>query len=361
MADPPATTSFLTIPAPAAASAAEMLPDGLIAADATGAVASVNHRAEQILGRRAGELVGHDIRVVLPLETRNGESWWALTDPWGGLSIRTGHREKLLLLPDGKELLITAKYLRAGHAGPLGAILLGVRDAEERRRAEHDHAALISTIAHELRSPLTGVKGFSSTLLRRWDQLTEEQRITMLEAIDADADRLTRLITDLLDVSRIDTGKLRIHEIPVDTKSMLTRHVDRAVAAGHDAGGFTVTVESGAEEIYADSDRMDQVLSNLVENAIRHRQSHVVLSAAPRSVGSEQGVVISVTDDGAGIPTEQRRAVFGRFWHGPSGTGTGLGLYIVKGIVEAHGGWAEIDDAGAGGAVVRIFLPGEPV
>jgi len=355
----PTSDSFMTVPVSSATSAAQMLPDGLISADATGTVSSVNSRAEQILGRPASEFVGRDIREVLPLETRNGESWWALTDPWGGLRIRTGHREKLLLLPDGTELLITAKYLRAGRAGPLGAVLLGVRDAEARRRAEHDHAALISTIAHELRSPLTGVKGFTSTLLRRWDQFTEAQRLTMLEAIDSDADRLTRLITDLLDVSRIDTGKLRIHEVPVHSEAMLTRHVERAVAAGHDEQEFTISVEDGAQEIYADSDRLDQVISNLVENAIRHRESKVVLSAKPHRTAGESGVLVSVTDDGPGIPAEQRRAVFGRFWHGPSGTGTGLGLYIVKGIVEAHGGWAQIEDASSGGAVVSIFLPGE--
>lgn len=361
MDEPPTSPGFLTVPRPAASSAAQMLPDGLITADASGSVTSVNHRAEQILRRPASDFVGRDIRVVLPLETRNGESWWALTDPWGGLTIRSGHREKLLLLPDGTELLITAKYLRAGKAGPLGAIVLGVRDAEARRRAEHDHAALISTIAHELRSPLTGVKGFTSTLLRRWDQFTEAQRITMLEAIDSDADRLTRLITDLLDVSRIDTGKLRIHEVPIETSGLLTRHVARAAAGGLDEDDFTVTIEPGAEEVYADSDRLDQVLSNLVENAIRHRQSKVILSASPYSVNGDSGVLLSVADDGPGIPTEQRRAVFGRFWHGPSGTGTGLGLYIVKGIVEAHGGWSEIEDATEGGAVVRVFLPGEPV
>lgn len=360
MDESPATESFLTVPRPAATSAAQMLPDGLVTADATGAVTSVNRRAEQILGTTADELVGRDLRVVLPLETRNGESWWAITDPWGGLSIRTGHREKLLLLPDGTELLVTAKYLRAGNAGPLGAILLGLRDAEARRRAEHDHAALISTIAHELRSPLTGVKGFTSTLLRRWDQFTEEQRITMLEAIDSDADRLTRLITDLLDVSRIDTGKLRIHEVPVSVRPMLTRHVERALASGGDEDGFAVSVDEGAEEVYADSDRLDQVLSNLVENAVRHGQGRVGLRAEPHSADGVDGVVISVSDDGAGIPAEQRRAVFGRFWHGPSGTGTGLGLYIVKGIAEAHGGWAEIDDAEESGAIVRVFFPGEP-
>lgn len=349
-----------TVPLPAAMSVAQMLPDGLVTADADGAVTSVNQRAEQILRRTAGEMIGQDIRVVLPLETRNGESWWTLTDPWDGLRIRTGHREKLLQLPEGTELLVTAKYLRVGRAGPLGVIVLGLRDAEARRRAEHDHAALISTIAHELRSPLTGVKGFSSTLLRRWDQFTEEQRLTMLEAIDADADRLTRLITDLLDVSRIDTGKLRIHEVPVPIREMFARHVERAVAAGQDEGAFAITVDPGAEEVYADSDRLDQVLSNLVENAVSHGHGRVGLAASPHHADGEHGVMINVSDDGAGIPAEQRRAVFGRFWHGPSGTGTGLGLYIVKGIVEAHGGWAEIDDSREGGAVVRVFFPGEP-
>lgn len=340
--------------------AAQMLPDGLVTVAASGLVTSMNQRAEQILGRSAQDVIGRDVRVELPLETRNGESWWDLTDPWGGLNIRTGHREKLLLLPDGRELLVTAKYLRTGRAGPLGAISMGLRDAEARRRAEQDHAALISTIAHELRSPLTGVKGFSSTLLRRWDQFTEEQRLTMLEAIDSDADRLTRLITDLLDVSRIDTGKLRIHEVPVPIHAMLTRHVERAVASGRDSETFTVTVEDGAEEVYADSDRLDQVLSNLVENAVRHGQGRVGLRAEPHTFEGDAGVLISVSDDGPGIPAEQRRAVFSRFWHGPSGTGTGLGLYIVKGIVEAHGGWAAIDDAEDSGAIVRIFLPGEP-
>ncbi len=351
----------LTVPRSVASSAAEMLPDGLVAADADGVVASVNHRAVQMLGRQAHDLVGQDIRTVLPLETRNGESWWAMTDPWNGLRTRTGHREKLLQLPDGLELLVTARYLRAGRAGPLEAILLSLRDAEARRRAELDHAALISTIAHELRSPLTGVKGFTSTLRRRWDQFTEEQRLTMLEAIDADADRLTRLITDLLDVSRIDSGRLRIHEVPITTRDVFARHVERHVASGQDEQDFTITIAEGAEEIYADADRLDQVLANLLENAVRHRAASVTLEAAPWSGPTGPGVMLSVSDDGTGIPAEQRRAVFSRFWHGPSGGGTGLGLYIVRGVVEAHGGWAEIDDAPGGGAVVRAFFPGEPV
>ena len=350
-----------SFPVSAAFTAAHLLPDGLITAGQDGTVASVNRRAEQILGSAAQDMVGKDIRTALPLETRNGESWWDLADPWRGLRIRTGHREKLLQLPDGRELLVTASYLRAIKAGPLTAVVLGLRDAEARRRTEQDHAALISTIAHELRSPLTGIKGFSSTLLRRWDLFTEEQRITMLTAVDADADRLTRLITDLLDVSRIDAGRLRIHEVPLSVSATLRRHVERAVASGRSESAFTVVVDEGADEIYADADRLDQVLANLLDNAVRHGTGTVHLAAGVHTGPSGPGLLISVTDDGPGIPVEQRRAVFSRFWHGPSGTGTGLGLYIVKGIVEAHGGWAEIDDAPGGGAVVRVFFPAEPV
>lgn len=357
----PPLDDVLSVPDPVAAAAAAMLPDGLVAAGADGVVTSVNPRAAQMLRRPADAFVGQDIREALPLETRNGESWWAMTDPWNGLRTRTGHREKLLQLPSGLELLVTARYLRSGRAGPLSAILVSLRDAEGRRRAELDHAALISTIAHELRSPLTGVKGFTSTLRRRWAQFSEEQKLMMLEAIDADADRLTRLITDLLDVSRIDAGRLRIHEVPLTTRDTLGRHVERHVAAGQDAQDFTITVVEGAEEIYADPDRLDQVLSNLLENAVRHKASSVTLEAAPWEGPTGPGVMLSVSDDGTGIPLEQRRAVFSRFWHGPSGGGTGLGLYIVRGVVEAHGGWAEIDDAPGGGAVVRAFFPGEMV
>lgn len=361
MEQPTIAEDVLTIDRPSAMAAAEMLPDGLVTANSDGRITFLNHRARQILGSWADGLVGRHLRDGIPLETRNGDSWWDVTDPWRGVQIRTGHREKLLQLPDGRELLVTARYLRKDQAGPLGAIFLGLRDAEARRRAEQDHAALISTIAHELRSPLTGVKGFSSTLLRRWAQLGEEQRLTMLRAIDGDADRLTRLITDLLDVSRIDAGKLRIHEVPLPIRETFTRHVDRLAANGHDASDFTVTVEPGAEEVYADADRLDQVLANLIENALRHGEGHVELSATPHDDDGTPGIVIGVRDDGPGIPEEKRRVVFGRFWHGQSGSGTGLGLYIVRGIVEAHGGWADIGDSPGGGAMVRVFLPSEPV
>jgi signal transduction histidine kinase len=332
--------------------AGELLPDGVITAGRDAVVRYMNAPAERITGVSRDVVVGRDIREALRFQDSNGAAWWELTDPWSGLRTRTGHREKLLLLPNGNEVLLTARYLRSGRSAPVDSVVLALRDAEARRRAEADHAALISTISHELRSPLTGVKGFSSTLLRRWDRFTDAQKRLMLETIEADADRVTRLITELLDVSRIDSGRLRIHAQPLDSRTMLNRFVDRYVATGVEPDRFTVDVSDGASEVWADPDRFDQIVANLIDNALKHGRGHVGLSAFP----SARGVVVGVADDGPGIPVGPRELV-SRFWHGKNPGSTGLGLYIVRGLVEAHGGVVAVDEAPGGGALITVAFP----
>jgi len=243
-----------------------------------------------------------------------------------------------------------------------------MRDAEHRRRVEVNHAALISTVAHELRSPLTSVKGFSSTLLRRWERFTDEQKRLMIETIEADADRVTRLISELLDVSRIDAGRLQIRPQPIDVPAVFERHVERAVATGHERERFVLEVPDELPEVWADPDRLDQILANLVENALRHGEGSVTLAAHPahEAVGENGGrrplegcVDLVVSDDGKGIDPAHRDLIFSRFWHGSGRGSTGLGLYVVKGLVEAHGGRILVENAPSGGAQFRFSLPSE--
>src|SRR5690242_18647829 len=137
-------------PAHGLALLADDLPDGLVVADAEGQVVALNRAAERVLGRAAADVVGHDIREALPLQDTDGRGWWACTDPWGGLSTRTGHRERLLLLPgpDGqREVLVTAAYRRPAPGRPVDAVLVGVRDAIARQRVQEEHGVLISTVA----------------------------------------------------------------------------------------------------------------------------------------------------------------------------------------------------------------------
>ncbi len=357
----------------------DALPDGVVTADANGTITVVNAAAERVLGQPASELVGRDIRHALPLQDTEGARWWAVTDPWGGLATRTGHRERLLLLPGAggpREVYVTARYVRPERLGPVGLVVLGLRDAASRQRAQAEHGVLISTVAHELRSPLTSVKGFTATLLRRWDRFTDDQKRLMLETIEHDADRVTRLITELLDISRIDAGRLEVRRQPVDLVATAQRHVERMVASGHPEDRFVVEAGRRLPEVWADPDRLDQVLSNLLENAVRHGDGTVTMeimathldgsdgpddTAGPADhaghVDSADAVAVVVTDEGEGIAEEDMQRVFTRFWHGSRRGGTGLGLYLVRGLVEAHGGSVRVGRGPTGGAQFRFTLP----
>ena len=204
-----------------------------------------NTAAERITGLRAADVVGADVREALPLQDREGNNWWAATDPWGGLATRTGHRERSAAA--GRRAASCSsptRYVRPGRGQPVERVLVGLRDTENRRRAEVAQAQLLSTVAHELRSPLTSVKGFSATLLRRWDRFSDDQKRLMLETIEADADRVTRLIGELLDISRIDAGRLEVRRQPVDLVAVAHKHVERMVASGYDGERFVVTAPS---------------------------------------------------------------------------------------------------------------------
>lgn len=331
------------------------LPDGLVVAGPDARVTVFNAAAERITGLRAADVLGRDVRTAVPLQDTTGRRWWPATDPWQGLSIRSGHRERLLVLPGGAEVLVTARYVRPGPSQPVQRLVMQIRDTEARRRAEHDHAGLISTVAHELRSPLTSVKGFTSTLLRRWDRFSDEQKHLMLQTVEADADRVTRLIAELLDISRIDAGRLQVRRQPLDVARVLRGQVTRMVASGYDEDRFVVRVAEPVPEVWADPDRLEQVVSNLVGNAVRHGEGTVTLALQADPDGD--GVVVTVDDEGEGIGEDHLGMVFTKFWRGARRGGTGLGLYVVRGLVEAHDGRISVGRSPAGGARFRFTLP----
>ncbi|MFI9274240.1 ATP-binding protein [Kitasatospora sp. NPDC052896] len=347
------------------------LPDGLVIADGLGRVVCFNRAAARLTGICAEAVLGLPLDQALPLEDLDGRRWWQLTDPYGGPGIRTRQPERNLLLPGGREVLVTAQYVRTVPRGPLRQLVVALRGTEARRRTERAHAELIATVAHELRSPLTSVKGFTATLLSKWERFTDGQKRLMLETVNSDADRVTRLIAELLDISRIDAGRLEIRKQVVDLAAAVRRHVEGKVAAGIPAERFDIRLVEELPQQWADPDKIDQVLANLLENAVRHGEGTVTIEVAPAKETVEaatwehpgtpprvlEGTAVTVSDEGSGIPEESMPRVFTRFWRGSKRGGTGLGLYIVKGIVEAHGGTIRIDRAPGGGARFRFILP----
>ena len=332
------------------------LPDGVVVADARGTVVLVNPAAARLLRTTPDAAAGRSLAQVLPLVDEQGRDWWQCTDPWGGLDTRTRQPERALQLPDGRDLLVTASYVR-DDGRRLQRLVVCLRDTHAREALERSRANLVSTVAHELRSPLTSVKGFTATLLAKWERFDDEHKKLMLQTVNADADRVTRLITELLDVSRIDAGRLEIKKQVVDLEAAVRKAVAGRVAAGDGEERFVVQPDGALPETWADPDKLQQVVANLLENAVRHGEGTVTVTLRPAGVDGARGAEITVGDEGPGIDEDTAARVFTRFWRGSKRGGTGLGLYIVKGLVEAHGGTVAVDRAPAGGALFRVLLP----
>jgi signal transduction histidine kinase len=231
-------------------------------------------------------------------------------------------------------------------------VAVSLRAGRGRARLDRERSDLVATVAHELRSPLTGVKGFVHALLNRWDKLSDEQKRLMLTTVSDDADRLGRLIAELLDVARIDTGRLRLDRRPTD----LARLAERVVSGlTHVTSRPVVLHAEDAPPADADPDKVVQVVTNLVENAVRHGSGEVRVRIGPGA--DPDRVELVVSDEGGGIPVELRQRAFTKFWTGGAGGGSGLGLYIVHGLVRAHGGTVEVDDGPTGGAQVTVAWP----
>ncbi len=369
VADGPALAGVDQSPGDVVRAISDTLPDGLIAVDGRGLLAFANLRAEEILQAPIGDCIGRPIREALPLWDSEGRPWWDVANPWTALHTVKGHREKLLWTSDGVEVLATARYLRSAPREPVERVVVALRGAVARQRAERDHAALLSTLAHELRSPLTSVKGFSSTLLRRWDRFTDEQKRLIIETIEADADRVTRLVSDLLDVSRIEAGRMHVRRQEIFLDPIVAKHLRRLSSLGIPAERIEVVVCRPIPDGWADPDRIDQIMINLIDNALTHGAGKITVRVEAGTVDLADGAagdprpacLVSVADEGQGIPERLRSVIFTRFWHGPGQRNTGLGLYIVKALVEAHGGRVRASNGPNGGAVFTFSIPvGDP-
>jgi len=359
---------------------ADELPDGVVVADEAGRIIVFNRVAARLTGLDPAEVTGKFIFDVLPLRDADDRDWWVYADPYHGLPTRTRHPERSLYLADGTEILVSVGYVRdrqvSRGARPSGLALkrlvISLRGAKQRERLERSRAELVSTVAHELRSPLTSVKGFTATLLSKWGRFTDDQKRVMLETVNADADRVTRLITELLDVSRIESGRMEVHRQLVDVPDRARKIIAGRVAAGDAEDRFRLEVLGGLPETWLDADKIDQILGNLVENAVRHGAGIVTIVVEPARLEGEEGsgepaaIAVSVRDQGEGIAPDVAPRVFRQFWRGKPrggsrrgqhGGGTGLGLYIVKGLVEAHGGTIGVRRAPGGGAEFRFIMP----
>ena len=337
----------------------EALPDAVVVVDADGRVAYANAAAERLAAAGRDELAGRPLDHAVPLRDGAGNPWWTCSEKLRRLPGVRGVPARELALDTGDgpptPVDLTATFVRDGDGRVVQAVCV-LRDASARHRVDSQRGELISTLSHELRSPLTSVKGFTSTLLHRWDRFSDDQKQEMLATVNMDADRVTRLIRELLDVSRIDAGRLELRRQEFDLAAMAEGITGR-FELQHDGHTFQVSFPDGFPRVYADPDKVEQVLTNLVENAVKYSEGGTVTVTGSTT---DDAVEVAVADQGVGIPPDQLPLIFTKFYRragqgAPSGTG--LGLFIARGLVEAHGGRIWADSAPGRGTELRFRLP----
>ena len=339
----------------------DLLPDGVLRLDRNHVVQLANRSICLLTGFSKEDLVGQSILETLAPCGRDGKPLWA--EGWHASSALRSVRGvpeqqvKLKLANGGDvEALVTARYVRDADGGIDGALLV-LRAASRRAHQAAAGIEIVSTVSHELRSPLTSVKGYTSLLLNRWGRLPDEQRRIMMEQINHDADRVTRLITELLDITRLESGRLFLRRQMVALPDLTERVVEK-VAIEYPDLEVSVDFPEGFPQVYADPDKIEQVLTNLVENACKYASRKGIEVTGTLDEG-DGFVSVSVADKGEGIPREDLSRVFTKFFRRAEGrpTGSGLGLWISRGLVEAHGGRLVATSNPGEGSVFRFTLP----
>jgi two-component system, OmpR family, phosphate regulon sensor histidine kinase PhoR len=325
----------------------EAMTDGVIATDARGAIRTCNLAARRLLRL--------DPAASLPPLTAlfHDATARALAD-----DVVAGREVEQRELRLGERAVVaTARPL------PDGGSLLVLRDISELRRLETVRRDFVANVSHELKTPLTAIAGYAETLVS--EALPDSPTARFAGTILAHARRMQRLVEDLLDLSRIESGGWRPRPASLDVAAAVREawspFTERAGAAGVE---LLVTLAPGAERLTADPDALRQVLVNLFDNSLRHmpRGGRVTVAGAP---ADRAGVELAIEDTGTGIPTDHLPRIFERFYRvDPSRSreqgGTGLGLAIVKHLVEAHGGRVAAASVLSRGTTIRLNFPEQP-
>jgi PAS domain S-box-containing protein len=343
--------------------------DAIVSLDLQGVVQSWNGAAERMLGYSAAEMIGRSITVIIPPE-RVGEEQDVLR------RIRLGeiveHFETVRRRKDGTllDISLTVSPIRDSAGTIVGASKIA-RDVTEHRRLLRElervsrvKDTFLATVSHELRTPLNTVVGYAS-MLKRDGLSSDELRHKAVAVIHRNAQILTTLVDDLLDMSQIASGEFRIAATPCDLAVIARQAIDsaRPIMA---AKGLTLRASlAETAPLVADAGRIAQVLRSLLNNASKFTPAGGAVDVELSN--GEREVTLVVRDSGIGIAADELPNVFQRFWqreteatreHG----GVGLGLALTRHVVELHGGWIAVRSNGAGqGAEFRVDLPRQGV
>ena len=336
--------------------------EAICGVDLSGQATFANAAATRITGYSSEELLGRSLHDLIHHTTPEGEPF-----PWEQCPIQATLREGVarqnapdtFFRIDGESFPVEVTSTPIEEGGRVVGAVMVFRDVSERRAVERLKDEFTSVVSHELRTPLTSIRGSLGLLAAGVLGPLSDKAQHMVDIAVANTDRLVRLINDILDIERMESGTALIEKRTCDAADLARQAV--AVMQGlADEAGVTLAATTAPAPLWADPDRILQTLTNLLSNAIKFSPSGGTIGLDVERRGDE--VLISVQDEGRGIPPDKIESVFGRFQQVDASDarqkgGTGLGLAICRGIVEQHGGRIWADSIHGEGSTFRISLP----
>jgi signal transduction histidine kinase len=340
--------------------------DGVAVVDKDFQIIRFNRSMQKLCARAGTDALGKRAEAVFRFVTTDGSPLEGALHP-----IRVAATDGIaraavdlrLLVDEDEERWVSGTFSPIGDADGTSAVLINLRDIAEQKEQERMHRDFVSMAAHELRNPLTAIKGFTRTLMLKADKLSDERRLEYLSMVNEQSNRLAHLVEDLMRVSRIDAGRVTIEPRALDLAEILNGLLDQYRTKW---GGREIVVKRDGGDVspvFADPHKLEEILINLIDNAVKYSPSG---SPVEVQLGLDRpDVRVSVSDHGDGIPPEEIPNLFQKFARIESAStseipGTGLGLYIVKGFVQAHGGRVWVDSAVGEGSTFSFTLPVAP-
>jgi PAS domain S-box-containing protein len=343
----------------------EQSADGIMILDWRWRITTFNRAMELLTGWSRAEAIGRPCAEVLGIQNEQGVNICLVDCPLQRLPhVPDPKIEGKIVTHDGRERYIASRYSPqyAADGTFLGAVA-NVRDVTARKLEEQQQATFISVVGHELKTPVAIIKGYASTLRRpdaNWDASTLADGLAVIED---EADRLNGLISNLLDVSRVQAGGLRLQLQAVDLPALAQRVAQGIAATVGDEYEFQLRFAPNFPPVHADEERLRMVLSNLIGNAVKYSPNGGIIRVG--GWADEEYAVVYVADQGIGIAPEDQARIFDRFFRVDNALsrrtqGAGLGLYLVRAIVQAHGGSIRVESQPHRGARFVFTVPFAP-